>query len=196
MLISHGNNSSIIFSQRPTVVIPSLLFTNSTHDTTFPEILILEVIQAPEVDPTLRYRGGYVTTLRTGEGWVDVEDVEVGEVVRCWLKTRHYLVPSRVFGKMRLESKYVGKSGSTNRGYYHTNIKGSLTKNDIANREFHIAVSPGAHGWPHRFHAIGIVPWYAIQRIEVVRRRVDSRTGIDNPRFPLILPIRFPGWLQ
>jgi len=144
-------------------------------------------------DRTTIYRTGVgaVTTLRKGEGNVHINDLQIGEALRVWLKSRHYLIQRGD----KLEHKYVGKSGSANRGYYITEVRGGLAENDIDNQTFHIHVSPGAHGWPHNIRATAIIPWLAIWRIDAVRRRIDEN-GMDNPRFPLILPVRFPGWLD
>ena len=94
MLVVNDNNSLLLFRDKPVNNIPTFLLTNKiTADITFPEVLILEVVVFPYQDPTLFERATAGTTLRRGEGWVHVEDLAVGETVRCWLKSRHYLVP-------------------------------------------------------------------------------------------------------
>lgn len=135
------------------------------------------------------YRGGAATTFRRGEGSVNIRDLEEGkDVIRCWLKAYHYLVPLK--GKKIHVHKYVGNKRMTMRGYYLTNVRGLLIENDTSNQEMHIACSPGAHGWPFRVESVCIVPWLAMRRIETVRRRINEE-GNDNPRFPLIFPIEF-----
>ncbi len=193
MVLLISQNTSRIFTEP---------FQSSVNNIIFPGGLLGDqtlIINAPSfigADPAVFWRSDSVTTLRQGEGHILIQDLVVSDIVRCWLKSRHYLEKLRLHGKLRLVHKYVGKSGATHRGYYHTNVKGGLVENDIANQIFRIAVSPGGYGWSYNFHAIAEVPWLAIRRIEVVRRRFDPITGLENSRFPLILPIRFPGWLN
>jgi len=137
------------------------------------------------------YTGEHVRTYRTGEGSIFVGDLGLGDVVRFWLKAHHTLFKVVIAGKVRLEHKYYGKSSGKIRGYQINHGAGSLQENDIPNQQFVVSVSPGAHGFPHTVTGLVTLPWFSLSRIEIVRCRIDPVTGTDNPRFPLILPVRF-----
>lgn len=137
------------------------------------------------------YVGEHVRTYRTGESSVYVGDLILGDAIRFWLKAHHTLIKMVIAKKTSLQHRYYGKNSGKIRGYQINQGTGSLQENDIPGQRFVISVSPGAHGFAHAVTGLATVPWVALSRIEIVRRRIDPVTGIDNPRFPYVLPVRF-----
>jgi len=199
MLISHDTAAQIIFRQRPKVYIPTLLFTSETRqEIVFPDLITIETY----VNIESTYRQGYVRegteTFYKDKNTVWVDEILNGDQIRIWLKNKHVLEEVHIRKVSTLLHKFLGKNGKQ-RGYHLNFIKGGVFNVDTSNQVIEVAVSPGSYGFYWDFTGLAKIPWYSIQRIEVIRPRYMSTPG-ETPnvtivkefvKFPQILTVKF-----